>query len=229
MALRSTDLAILSARFGVARFGASRFGFCPDNVEGVGADEPGEYAWKEDKPPETLWTLQTLFSFCGSRPTCDFDADLYTVGIGGPVQFTDTSTPAELISFWYWTFGDGEVSYEQHPTHSYAASGEYTVTLYVAGIRGSSSCTDEIEVVPGPTAGFLYEDPAAFGTSFTDTSTGGVGGGTIDTWFWQFGDGSTSSEQNPDYNWGETGAFTVTLKVTDDLGASDEYSEVVNV
>ena len=61
MALREDDLAILSARFGVARFGASRFGFYPDDVEGSGNDEPGEYVWKEDKPPTTLWTLQSLF------------------------------------------------------------------------------------------------------------------------------------------------------------------------
>jgi hypothetical protein len=57
MALEGTDVAILTARAGCMRAGASRAGFTPDDVEGAASDEPGEYVWKEQKPPTTTWTL----------------------------------------------------------------------------------------------------------------------------------------------------------------------------
>ncbi len=146
MPLRSTDLAILSCPFGVARFGASRFGFCPDDVEGAGTDEPGEYVWKEDKPPETCWTLVSLFSFCGEGPTASFTIDNDTPNQNDPVQFTDTSTPDVLITSWLWDFGDGNTSQEQNPSHIYETAAIFTVTLTVFGIRGCAEATDTVDV-----------------------------------------------------------------------------------
>ena len=72
MAIEGTDIAILSSRVGVARLGASRLGFYPDDVEGTGTSEPGEYVWKETFPPETQWYLQTEGPTCGRRPVANF-------------------------------------------------------------------------------------------------------------------------------------------------------------
>lgn len=149
MALEGTDLAILTSRLGCARLGASRLGFCPDDVEGPGATEPGEYIWKEQKPPTTTWVLQTDSSVCGYRPRASFtdvpDPSITVVTGEGPVrptvQFTDTSTPASEITSWYWDFGDGTTSTEQNPTHVYTVDGVYTVTLYVSSAKGTGSCT----------------------------------------------------------------------------------------
>ena len=148
MALQGRDLAILSARFGVARFGASRFGFCPDDVEGTGADEPGEYVWKEQALPTTTWTLQSQCegNVCGWRPVASFTADPESGTEPLEVDFTDTSTPTDDIDSWSWDFGDGESSTEQNPTHTYAADGEYTVTLTVTNGKGSSLATGAITV-----------------------------------------------------------------------------------
>ena len=73
MALQHDDLALLSARFGVARFGASRFGFipCPEDVEGASNDEPGEYIWREVQPPTTEWTL--VGEDCVCRDLCTLE------------------------------------------------------------------------------------------------------------------------------------------------------------
>ena len=230
MALRNADLAILSARFGVARFGASRFGFYPNDVEGEGADEPGEYVWKEVKPPTTLWTLQSLYSFCGERPVAAFtdipDPSKEDVEV---VQFTDQSTPSELISYWFWDFDDGNYSYDQNPTHTYTDAGSYDVTLYIAGIRGSASVTNPhtVTTVVGPTASFSNEEPVGFVVEFSDTSTPGTG--TITEWAWDFGDGSgTSEEQDPTYDYGESDSWTVTLVVTDEFELTDQFQKVVN-
>ena len=61
---------------------------------------------------------------------------------------------------------------------------------------------------------------------FTDRSTGG---GTITSWEWDFGDGTTSTEQNPTHTYSAAGEYTVTLTVTDDTGASDTASKTITV
>jgi len=63
------------------------------------------------------------------------------------VQFTDTST--DQIDSWTWDFGDGSGSIAQHPSHPYATSGSYSVTLTVTGPGGIDSETKSV-VVTGP-------------------------------------------------------------------------------
>lgn len=163
MALEGTDIAILSSRLGVARLGASRLGFYPDDVEGTGTSEPGEYVWKETFPPETQWYLQTEGPTCGKRPVANFtftgevlppDADPPVAGFnwsgpitGNPiwdVEFTDTSTGD--IDAWYWDFGDGDDSTDQNPVHTYANAGPWTVVLTVTGPGGSDDDTQQVDM-----------------------------------------------------------------------------------
>lgn len=197
MGIESRDIAILSARVGVARFGASRFGFCPDDVEGAANDEPGEYIWKEHKPDRTDWTLQTPCLICGDASVASFIATPTSGAAPLSVQFTDTSTGG--VTFWYWTFGDGEHSYEQNPIHVYkTAATVYTVTLWVSGPGGSDGpATDTITTASPPVASFTWNWPAEGDCSFTDTSTG-----DITSWAWDFSDGAgtpiSSAVQNPD-------------------------------
>ena len=56
-----------------------------------------------------------------------------------PVSFTDQSTGD--ITSWSWSFGDGETSVEQNPTHTYNTAGTYTVSLAVTGPGGSDDKT----------------------------------------------------------------------------------------
>ena len=98
MALAENDLAILTARFGCARFGASRFGFipCPEDVHGTGAEEPGEYIWKEVKPPTTAWQLITEDCVCGQAPVALFTMS----GISDPpIPPTPTSTVNGTVTY----------------------------------------------------------------------------------------------------------------------------------
>lgn len=149
MSLQGTDLALLSARIGVARIGAFRLGFCPEDVEGAGTVGPGEYAWQEVKPEDDGqdWDLMTPWSMCAPPPVASFTDAPDPARVGETVQFTDTSTPSGEITYWHWTFGDGAESDEQHPTHVYAHPGTYTVRLYIASPRGSSMATGTVTVV----------------------------------------------------------------------------------
>jgi len=131
------------------------------------------------------------------------------------VQFTGTSTGN--ISSRLWNFGDGTTSNERSPSHTYQKAGSYTVNLTVTGPGGSNTKTMEgyIQVTfPGPIANFTatpISGNSPLVVQFTGTSTG-----NITSRLWNFGDGTTSTEQNPihTYTFKDTGDFTVSLSVT---------------
>ncbi len=123
-----------------------------------------------------------------------------------PVSFTDTSSGQ--VDRWSWSFGDGGVSSQQNPSHTYSLPGTYTVRLTAS--RGSLSDTRTVEVeVEGVTASWTTTPSsprAGLSTQFVDTSTG-----QPDTWSWDFGDGARSSEQSPTHVYQQPGTYTVLL------------------
>jgi len=146
-------------------------------------------------------------------------------------NFSDTSADSDgSIGSWLWDFGDGNSSNAQNPSHSYAAPGTYTVTLTVTDDDGADDSASQSVTVTA-----LNEAPSAAFTSsitdldvnFTDSSTDNDG--TIDSWAWDFGDGSSSTAQNPSHSYASAGSYTVSLTVTDDDGADDSTSQSVTV
>ncbi len=83
-------------------------------------------------------------------PVASFSADPTVGEVPLEVQFNDTSTGAP--SSWFWNFGDGDFSTEQHPAHTYTAEGTYSVMLSVGNDFGDDSelQTDLISVGPPP-------------------------------------------------------------------------------
>ena len=81
-----------------------------------------------------------------------------------------------------------------------------------------------------PTADFSYSPPSpttADNVRFTDLSSDPDG--SVVSWFWDFGDGTTSTQQNPTHRYESAGTYTVTLTVTDDDGLTDSASENIVV
>lgn len=158
-----------------------------------------------------------------SIPVSNFTANQTTGQYPASVAFTDTSTG--YPSSWNWTFGDGNTSTLQNPTHTYAAIGNYTVTHGVSNALGSDieTKTDYITVTPKqPIADFsgnptLGTNPTV--VTFTDTSQF-----TPTSWLWDFGDGDTTDNdhQNPVHTYSSTGHFTVKLNATNAYGTSQK-------
>jgi len=138
--------------------------------------------------------------------------------------FTDTSTGD--ITAWYWEFGDGTTSLIQNPCHSYSLPGIYSVNLTVTNECGSDSITKDISgLCPPPVAAFSAEPDSRYvplTVQFTDQSTEDP-----DSWFWEFGDGATSTVQNPTHTYTEVGTYTVELTVWNDCG-SDSTTAPIN-
>jgi len=145
--------------------------------------------------------------------TADFDADVVTGTAPLTVHFTDMSGSG--VDSWEWDFGNGGWSGLQNPTYSYYQPGTYTVSLTVEGnnCQNTETKIDYIVVVAGvPVPDFTAEPTTGvvpFTVSFNDESEG-----IVDSWSWDFGDGSTSDEENPEHEYTESGFYTVTLTVS---------------
>ncbi len=134
-------------------------------------------------------------------------------------------TSAEPIVKYKWDFGDGATSTDAKPTHEYSKEGVFAVQLIVFTASGCSdtlTMQKAVTTVKAPVAGFSA-DPvnvcAHSSVFFKDTSTG-----IITNWWWQFGDGGTSTALNPIHKYDDTGYFKVTLVVTNS-GCKDSVSK----
>lgn len=145
-------------------------------------------------------------------PVAGFSASPIEGNAPMTVTFTDTSTGT--ITSWLWDFGDQTSSTLKNPKHVYTWNDIFTVSLTAIGPGGSDleEKTDLITVYMAPTADFSATPTfgiAPLTVSFTDTSAG-----TVTSWLWNFGDGITSTLQNPSHLYSSRDIFTVTLLVS---------------
>ena len=179
----------------------------------------------------TVDEYEADFVFCEeNQQNCDIAffsyADLLTVNFDGFAL--DTS-----INFydWKWYSGDNLIGNEQNITHTYAEAGEYWVTVQATSDEcGTISYSEPVYVREnyGDTtfcfADFYYiTDSIDINTvSFFDMSWPDE----INTWMWDFGDGNTSTEQNPVHTYAEEGQYNVVLMI--EMGdCRNFYEEVV--
>ncbi len=157
---------------------------------------------------------QTQVVRIGSKPVAAFTYNDSCVL--NTIQFTDASTAAVgTINNWYWDFGNAATSVLMNPTTSYAAPGIKTIRLAVRSAEGclSDTLVRPIYIHARPVANFTYTDTCFGGAvQFTDISTAATG--TVSSWFWDFGDGSTSPLQYPNHFFAAAGVYNVTLTVT---------------
>jgi gliding motility-associated-like protein len=148
----------------------------------------------------------------------------------GEITFDNLSTPVNTDYQTLWDFGDGETSTDFSPSHVYTQEGIYDVALEIISPLGCQTDTvfnELIEIEPGPVAGFTYSprEPDIFNATiqFTDQSEG------ASRWFYSFSEDIYSTEQNPTYQFRDTGLQLVTLIVTHPSGCRDSISQIVDI
>ena len=139
------------------------------------------------------------------------------------VLFTDTSEGA--IDSWEWDFGDRSTGTGAVAAHTYTQPGTYSVSLTVTGLGGTSTVEKTNLVVVRPELAAEFQVDAADGrapmtVNFTDASSGAV-----QSYSWDFGDGSTSSEANPSHVYASPGTYDVTLVVSAQNGTMDSVTK----
>ena len=133
-----------------------------------------------------------------------------------------------------WNFGDGQNGSGASPQHTYTAGGNYTVTLVVNDAKANSqpvsTTASIIEVndapvskVGGPYYGLINQAVSFNGSGSFDSD------GTINSYDWNFGDGSNGSGQTPTHAYAAIGDYTVTLTVTDNSGAQNSSATTATI
>ena len=137
------------------------------------------------------------------------------------VNFTDTSTG--MVTNHLWTFGDDNTSTLTSPSHSYTNAGIFSVSLTVVGPGGSNTLLQSnyitvTNVLVAPVAAFMASPThgaVPLVVAFTDASTG-----PITNYFWNFGDGNTSTLTSPSHAYSTAGVYSVGLTVSGPGGSS---------
>ncbi|MEQ9186932.1 MAG: PKD domain-containing protein, partial [Cryomorphaceae bacterium] len=163
-------------------------------------------------------------------PIAGLTASLDSACTGTPVTFTDTSTGGNQTLI---NFGDGGGFQGMGATavHTYGSAGTYTVLLVTNIVGGTQACTDtasiDVEVLPSPTASASLS-PATGCDSLQAVFINSSFGGSI--YFWDFGNGDTSTLQNPPpIMYTNEGATQVILTVTSNNGCSTSDTAIIEV
>ncbi|HHG85153.1 MAG TPA: PKD domain-containing protein, partial [Bacteroidetes bacterium] len=135
-------------------------------------------------------------------------------------QFTDM-TPGNVM-VWAWDFGDGNTSSQQNPTHTYQAVGNYNVCLIATSDCGIDSVCSTISITCPALVASFGNTNNFLQANFTDMTSG-----QASSWLWSFGDGSTSTLQNPTHVYQSAGSYTVCLQASDGCNMDSTCTTVV--
>ena len=185
--------------------------------------------------------FQFNIAFCEPTVVAEVNGD-YFGGADSLFQFEncngDTTLSfqapqSQFISDYEWQFDLGGVSplgyNEPNIDVEFPGYGTYNGVLM---LNPGSSCGDTalfvVEIYEPPTANFSsdYDTCVAGTVTFTDLSIS-TAFHDISNWSWDFGDGQTATEQNPELNYTDPGTYNVTLQITDENGCEDEITQPV--
>lgn len=176
------------------------------------------------------------FSVGFARPNVDFDWSPIVPRPGQLVNFTDRSTSANgAIRDWRWDFGDGlpsGTSTRPSPSYSYRSNGTFLVRLTVTDVMNQSASAERLVVVnTPPVAAFASPTgPIQLNTAIPLTDASHDVDGFIVSWSWTFADGFATMDRHPTHpGFGTPGSYLATLTVTDDQGATNTTSRLLNV
>lgn len=162
----------------------------------------------------------------GVKPVSNFSANPLSACANTRIDFTDLSQGD--ITRWLWFFGDGGTSTVQNPSHVYADTGFFTVTLIVfnLGCPDTLILEDYIYIKP-PIAklNYVIDCSQKYTRAFTGSRSIGA-----DTYEWNFGDGTTSTQADPVHTYSTAGTYSVTLRVTNtESGCQSERTRVIEI
>lgn len=184
---------------------------------------------------ETSGQVNTSQSFTGTTPVNQPPVASFSLECADLTCNFNSSASSDAdgtIASYAWTFGDGQSSTSANPSHDFAATGSYTVTLMVTDEQGAQASASQTVAVTAPVvnqppvASFSYTVNELL-VDFVDSSSDAEG--SLVSWQWNFGDGASSSQMSPSHQYSGSGSYQVTLTVTDAGGLSASQSQTLTV
>jgi PKD repeat protein len=142
------------------------------------------------------------------------------------VNFSNVGTSVDSTLIYIWTIDSTGAIATGSINYITQNSGTDSVCLTVQTIKGCKGSTcSPFTVYPKAEPYFTYTECANFTICFTDSSNSAL----ATNWFWTFGDGDTSTLQNPTHTYGSAGSYTVSLVTQSSYGCTEHYYKAVNV
>jgi PKD repeat protein len=168
------------------------------------------------------------------KPVVDFS---YNNGCAADtVHFiSSTFVDGTATASWVWQFGDNSTSTDVDPYHIYATPGTYSVSLTITNLNGCTNVkTRQVQVTIAPTAMFTTTTSSCSGTAVLFTDISSTPNGTIDTWNWNFGDGTiitVNAPANPDIShiYAAAGIYDVVLTIQTTTGCEAYYASAITI
>lgn len=162
------------------------------------------------------------------------NADISSIGNGcNPFTVTYSNNSKDYSPFvsYLWYLGNGNSSTSKNPTEVvFSTPGSYTVTLIVNDTCGSDTTQSTFKVYKNPIADFKADTVCAGSTtSFTNYSSLDTSHGSIVSYYWTFGDASSSNLENPQHSYSAFGNYQVQLVVVSSYGCTDTLIKTVVV
>jgi PKD repeat protein len=171
-------------------------------------------------------TKNVTVSAANIPPVAQFTSTVssLTASFDGSTSYDPDGTVAQYA----WNFGDGTTGTGETASHAYTAAGTYPVTLTVTDNDGATdSVTNNVTVTAPPVAAFTSGTSAL--TASFDGSSSTDASGTIQSYAWNFGDGTTATGVTTSHTYSSAGTYAVTLTVTDSNNATSSITQNVTV
>lgn len=162
-------------------------------------------------------------------PSPEIDFTFSEECYGVPTDFTSSVTSTDPVTGYSWSYDGNEFSTDANPSYEIPDVDTNDVTVIVFSQNGcSDTITKPVSTFYLPDVNFNTPAPCLNGgTQYFDSSS--VTGGSVDSWEWSFGDGNSSTEENPLHQYGDAGDYNVQLVVTSDEGCVDSLSQLVTI
>ncbi|MEN9572059.1 MAG: hypothetical protein RL172_3290, partial [Bacteroidota bacterium] len=174
--------------------------------------------------------VKTGYIIVHQSPSVNFTAPVTSGCTPVTVSFNDASQSDVSINSWQWDFGDGVITNDQAPQHTYTLPGNYSVTLKIVNSNGCAATIRKAEFIKNnyTKASFTSNrlsncTPNQLSFNNSSSSSGSI----TNTWY--FGDGSSSTDSTPVHTYNSTGTYAVKLVVKSSQGCTDSITQNVSV
>lgn len=172
-------------------------------------------------------TLKQNVSVANAAPEAVFEPEVD--GLALKLDASASSDDGGIASY-QWDFGDGTTGSGKTASHTYATAGTYPVTLTITDARGLTDSVTKsfvMQVNEAPVAAFTHSSNGL--EVSVDASGSSDSDGSISTYQWDFGDGSTGEGRTASHSYSKPGTYSVKLTVTDNLSSKASTTDSVEV